>query len=288
LRYCKIPLRPTAAHFVALILVAFGANCVHAIPGPASAKDDDDVIRFKTSVGIDLKASRSRLFRIKNYIVRSYIHDPEIVEPVVLNAHEFILLGKAPGTTNLVIRDDSGQAVGIALRVVKEDNLSNQKQKHLMAIDAIELEELPAPSLIRLSAAQSKTFELKNHVVRTSISNPKIADVDLLSENAVALRGKAAGNATVFIWGGEGNIEGIELQVEQGSNQNNKAPGLSKLEQKTAARDAVLEEPLVECWMGSYKEMRKAPLSVPGGDHDKLEQFLRNQAPSYKGYDARQ
>jgi Flp pilus assembly secretin CpaC len=289
LRYCGILLRSTAALSVALILVAtFGTECargdgrIHANGRTISTKDDDEVAQSKTSLGIDLKASRSRLFRIKNSIVRIHISDPAIVEPVVLSEHEIVLLGKKLGSTKLVIWDVLGQAVGIALRVDKKDNLPNHAPKRLMAIGHIELKEVPAQGVERLSMSQSSSINLNNRIVRFSLSDPRVADVAVLSGNELGLQGKAPGNVTLFIWGDAGEIDGIELRVGRGSSKH--MSGSPKSRDKTASSSTVLTQPPVECWFGSKKRMSKVPKSV--GRDEKLDQFLRGKTDSYDGYDA--
>lgn len=292
--YCGILLRSTAAAlFVALILVATfatnwarGDDRIHVNGRTISTKDDTEVAHFKTSLGIDLKASRSRLFRIKNSIVRIHISDPAIVEPVVLSEHEIVLLGKKQGSIKLVIWDNLGEAVGIALRVNNEDNLPNHAPKQLMAIDAIELKEVAAAGVVNLSLSQFTSFKLKNRIVRFSLSDPHVADVALLTGNELSLQGKAPGNATLFVWCDADEIKGIELRVARGNNKN--ISGSPKPQRKSASSTTVLTQPPVECWFGSKKRMSVVSESVPVDRHEKLEQFLHGKTDSYEGYDARQ
>lgn len=66
---------------------------------------------YKKIQPIEVNASQSKLFLIKNKIVRTSIADPGIAEPVVLAENVLVLLGKAPGETTLEIWDDMGGEV---------------------------------------------------------------------------------------------------------------------------------------------------------------------------------
>jgi Flp pilus assembly secretin CpaC len=91
-----------------------------------------DFEEYKVTNVIDLKVSQSRTFKLKNKIVRTSISDPGVAEPVVVAENQLVLLGKAPGTSTLVLWDDAGNSVSIDLRVSKE---YSQLQSTLREID---------------------------------------------------------------------------------------------------------------------------------------------------------
>ncbi|MEI2761123.1 pilus assembly protein N-terminal domain-containing protein [Methanothrix soehngenii] len=64
-------------------------------------------------------------------IVRTSISDPGVAEPVVAE-NQLVLLGKAPGTSTLVLWDDAGNSVSIDLRVSRD---YSQLQATLREID---------------------------------------------------------------------------------------------------------------------------------------------------------
>jgi hypothetical protein len=54
----------------------------------------------------------------------------------------------------------------------------------------VDLEEFKTTNVIELKTSQSRTFKLKNKIVRTSISDPAIAEPVVVSENQIVLLGK--------------------------------------------------------------------------------------------------
>jgi Flp pilus assembly secretin CpaC len=91
-----------------------------------------DFEEYKVTNVIDLKVSQSRTFKLKNKIVRTSISDPGVAEPVVVAENQLVLLGKAPGTSTLVLWDDAGNSVSIDLRVSRD---YSQLQATLREID---------------------------------------------------------------------------------------------------------------------------------------------------------
>ena len=77
----------------------------------------------------------------------------------------------------------------------------------------VDLEEFKTTNVIDLKVAQSRTFKLKNKIVRTSISDPSIAEPVVVSENQLVLLGKTPGTATLVLWDDAGNSVAIDLRV---------------------------------------------------------------------------
>ena len=69
----------------------------------------------------------------------------------------------------------------------------------------VDLEEFKPSNAIELKVSQSRTFKLRNKVIRTSISDPSIAEPVVVAENQLVLLGKAPGTATMVIWDDPGN-----------------------------------------------------------------------------------
>jgi Flp pilus assembly secretin CpaC len=108
---------------------------------------------YKTSLVIELGVSQSRLFQIKNRIVRTSISEPLIAEPVVVSENQLLLLGKRPGTATLMMWDDIGNVENIALRVRTNCSPSESPVRaisdvlcHLLACDALARHIPSAPS----------------------------------------------------------------------------------------------------------------------------------------------
>jgi Flp pilus assembly secretin CpaC len=77
----------------------------------------------------------------------------------------------------------------------------------------VDLEEFKSSNVIDLKVSQSRTFKLKNKIVRTSISDPAIAEPVVVAENQIVLLGKTPGGATLVLWDDAGNSVAIDLRV---------------------------------------------------------------------------
>ena len=82
----------------------------------------------------------------------------------------------------------------------------------------VDLEEFKTTNVIDLKVAQSRTFKLKNKIVRTSISDPGAEPV-VVSENQLVLLGKTPGTATLVLWDDAGNSVAIDLHVTRDYSQ---------------------------------------------------------------------
>jgi Flp pilus assembly secretin CpaC len=77
----------------------------------------------------------------------------------------------------------------------------------------VDLEEFKPSNAIDLKVSQSRTFKLRNKIIRTSISDPSIAEPVVVAENQMVLLGKAPGNATLVIWDDAGNSVAVDIRV---------------------------------------------------------------------------
>jgi Flp pilus assembly secretin CpaC len=77
----------------------------------------------------------------------------------------------------------------------------------------VDLEEFKPSNAIDLRVSQSRTFKLRNKIIRTSISDPSIAEPVVVAENQMVLLGKAPGVATLVIWDDAGNSVAVDVRV---------------------------------------------------------------------------
>lgn len=77
----------------------------------------------------------------------------------------------------------------------------------------VDLEEFKTSNVIDLKVSQSRTFKLRNKIVRTSISDPSVAEPVVVAENQLVLLGKSPGGATLVIWDDSGASIAIDLRV---------------------------------------------------------------------------
>ncbi len=80
---------------------------------------------------------------------------------------------------------------------------------------AVDLEEFKPSNVIDLKISQSRTFKMKNKILRTSISDPSIAEPVVVAENQLVLLGKAPGGATLVLWDDAGNSVAVDVKVSR-------------------------------------------------------------------------
>ncbi|HEY9785533.1 MAG TPA: pilus assembly protein N-terminal domain-containing protein [Candidatus Obscuribacterales bacterium] len=83
----------------------------------------------------------------------------------------------------------------------------------------IDMEEFKSTNIIDLKVSQSRTFKSKNKIVRTSISDPSIAEPVVVAENQIVLLGKSPGGATMVLWDDAGNSICVDLRVNRDYSQ---------------------------------------------------------------------
>lgn len=233
---------------------------------------------------VELFESESRIFRTKSTIAKTVIGDPALSEPVVVSSNEFVLLGRAPGHTVMMLHDDAGNAEALRVRVSKPLRTfkSTLKVFGVFVVNKIRgvrsTESIPPSTVktidhleqkvtrvIELNRSQTKLFKTKNALVRMSIANPGIAEPVVVSANEIALVGRSPGRTTLFLWNDYGNGEGVELRVSNNSETNTKAEQSSVhddhwLTQETKPDPEVSKFPVheIECWIGEKKEIVRA------------------------------
>jgi Flp pilus assembly secretin CpaC len=77
------------------------------------------------------------------------------------------------------------------------------------------LQEYKVSLVIDLGVLQARLFKIKNRIIRTSISDPRIAEPVVISANEILLLGKAPGAVKLTMWDDAGNFESIILRVSK-------------------------------------------------------------------------
>jgi len=83
----------------------------------------------------------------------------------------------------------------------------------------VELEEFKATNIIDVAVSKSRTFKMRNKIVRTSISDPGVVEPVVISENQLVLLGKSPGRATMVLWDDAGNSSAIDVRVTRDYTQ---------------------------------------------------------------------
>ena len=105
--------------------------------------------------------------------------------------------------------------------IAQADNAGNLTATPIPPVvtGTVDLEEFKTTNVIDLKVSQSRTFKLKNKIVRTSISDPAIAEPVVVSENQIVLLGKTPGAATLVLWDDAGNSVAVDLRVTRDYGQ---------------------------------------------------------------------
>lgn len=79
----------------------------------------------------------------------------------------------------------------------------------------IDLEEIRVTNIVELLVSRSRTFKLSNKIIRTSISDPGIAEPVVIAGNEIILLGKSPGTVTLVLWDDAGNTAAMTINVSR-------------------------------------------------------------------------
>lgn len=178
---------------------------------------------------LDVFEHRSCLIKFSDSIDKVAIADDSPIVPVKISPTELLAHGGKPG--EIRFRVTSGSEHVDFNAIVKKANSLESELKNLVSrmfhgfkndvsnpvrkIQSvrIDLSEIPSRFDLDLPETQARLFSSEAPIVRTAVSDPRIADVIFLSGKAFYLRGKHPGNTTVLLWDQLGNATGIDLAV---------------------------------------------------------------------------
>lgn len=125
-----------------------------------------------------------------------------------------------PSLTSISSKSTSKYSSKTLLAQLAPDQLIAQADANATPIPpvvsgTVDLEEFKPSNTIDLKVSQSRTFKLRNKIIRTSISDPSIAEPVVVAENQMVLLGKAPGGATLVIWDDAGNSVAIDVRVSR-------------------------------------------------------------------------
>lgn len=75
----------------------------------------------------------------------------------------------------------------------------------------IELQEVKSTNTVDLIVSKSRTFRLKNKIIRISISDPTIAEAIVVNEKDIVLLGKKPGVCSLSIWDDKGGYTRMNM-----------------------------------------------------------------------------
>lgn len=263
-----------SSNSVVPITVISGSRKVHELQG-----------RFRR---INLSQSESRIFKTKTHIAKTVVGDPKLSEPIVVSSNEFVLIGKQPGRTRVMIHDSAGNQEAFDVRVGKESRTLDRKVKDLYAVASknicgvratasiphavttqLNLQEEQISRVLELNLLQQRFFKTKDALTRVVVADLSVAEPHLVSPNEIALVGRSSGTTTLFLWNDHGDREGIEVRVTADAkpSSNSEPTKTSKTSWQISSKNLNVqaqkgklslqrfEFPVheIECWTGCKK-----------------------------------
>jgi Flp pilus assembly secretin CpaC len=76
---------------------------VQATKIPSAPAAEVEIKELKTSIAVDVLASRSKVFKTKQKINRVAVSDPSVADVVLMTENQFVVIGKNPGAISVTI-----------------------------------------------------------------------------------------------------------------------------------------------------------------------------------------
>lgn len=80
---------------------------VQAVAIPSAPATEIEIKELKTTMAVDVLASRSKVFRTKQKINRVAVSDPSVADVVLMTENQFVVIGKNPGAISVTIWCDN-------------------------------------------------------------------------------------------------------------------------------------------------------------------------------------
>ena len=130
--------------------------------------------------------------------------------------------GPVPGVTPQLSASSASQGKQLLAQLAPDHVIAQSSGSDITATPippvvtgTVDMEEFKTTNVIDLKVSQSRTFKLRNKIVRTSISDPGIAEPVVVAENQMVMLGKAPGSATMVLWDDAGNTTAIDILVDR-------------------------------------------------------------------------
>lgn len=83
---------------------------VQATKIPPVPATEVEIKELKTSIAVDVLASRSKVFKTKQKINRVAVSDPSVADVVLMTENQFVVIGKNPGAISVTIWCENSSA----------------------------------------------------------------------------------------------------------------------------------------------------------------------------------
>ncbi len=158
---------------------------------------------------IRLLAGHSKIMEVGQDVAGASVNDPELAEVQVVNPRQVMINAKRAGSTTMIFWDSQNRIsfyrleIGSSLGVTVQGS-SLEAEKPTGA----------APLLrIQFQVGQSRLVDLETSVSRVVISDPELADVQVITPRQVLVNGKKPGVATLILMTSEGKSIFYDLEI---------------------------------------------------------------------------
>lgn len=156
---------------------------------------------------ITLSAGHSSIVTVGLDVSAVSSGDSGVVDAQVVNNRQVLLNAKRAGTTELVLWDP-------------QDRISTYRIEVTAAMGETVRTAGPAgaerdgsPGRIQFQVGQSRLIDLELAAARVVVTDPELADVQVITPRQILINGKKPGLTTLIIWTGEGKSAFYDLEV---------------------------------------------------------------------------
>lgn len=120
----------------------------------------------------------------------------------------------APATGNLAVALLTFIAIGTDVAVAAPKEVLVEKNVSTSSKD-LGLEECKKKLILSVGVSQARLFRIENQIVRTSASDPGIAEPVVVSPNQLYILGRSSGITTITLWDDGGQALHMQVRVEE-------------------------------------------------------------------------
>ena len=164
---------------------------------------------------VRLLVGHSKIIDLGQDIAGATINDPELADVQIVNSRQVMINAKRAGKTTMIFWDSNNQisfyrlSIGSSLGVsVQGPGADRDRSPSAMPLLRIQME-----------TSQSRLVDLEQPVSRVVISDPELADVQVISPRQILLNGKKPGMTTLILMSSGGRNIFYDLEIIVGISQ---------------------------------------------------------------------
>lgn len=156
---------------------------------------------------ITVEAGHSSIVTIPLDVLTVSSADPKIVDAQMVNNRQVLLNARSVGATDLVVWDPQNRPN--FLRVVVTEGVASSVRTSGSGIDQSD----PKTLRIQFHVGQSRLIDMDLNASRVVVTDPEMADVQVITPKQILINGKKPGLTTLIIWTAEGRSVFYDLEI---------------------------------------------------------------------------